>query len=121
LGPVDDDTLSDAYFAADVMVFPVQEVAGDVEGFGMVAIEAAAHDLPTVAFAVGGVPDAIANGRSGSLIEARANGAFAESVVDRLQSPRQPLACRKFAQDFSWQAFGERLLKTFEAIAPPPR
>ena len=54
LARVDDQRLSDAYFAADVMVFPVLDLPGDVEGFGMVAVEAAAHGLPTVAFAVGG-------------------------------------------------------------------
>lgn len=47
LGRVDDQTLSAAYQSADIHLFPVREVAGDVEGFGMVAVEAAAHGLLT--------------------------------------------------------------------------
>ena len=35
----DDSTLSSAYRAADAHVFPVLDIPGDVEGFGMVAIE----------------------------------------------------------------------------------
>lgn len=39
------------------------------ENFGMVAIEAAAHGLPTVAFATGGIVDAVKDGVSGYLVE----------------------------------------------------
>src|SRR5690554_316714 len=42
--------LNDAYAGSDVHVFPVRELPGDPEGFGMVAVEAAAHGLPTVAY-----------------------------------------------------------------------
>jgi phosphatidylinositol alpha-1,6-mannosyltransferase len=108
LGPQDDDALSDAYFSADVMVFPVQDVPGDIEGFGMVAIEAAAHDLPTVAFAVGGVPDAVSEGISGSLIPPKSNQEFALAVIDSLQSGK-PSNCHGFAESFTWRAFSRRL------------
>jgi phosphatidylinositol alpha-1,6-mannosyltransferase len=43
LGNVDEVVLAMAYHVAQVLVFPLREVTGDVEGFGMVAIEAAAH------------------------------------------------------------------------------
>jgi len=46
LGYVSDDDLDAAYFAVDVLIFPVQQHSYDNEGFGMVAIEAAAHGLP---------------------------------------------------------------------------
>src|SRR5699024_9997553 len=47
LGRVDDATLASAYRAADVHVFPVRDDPFDPEGFGMVAVEAASHGLPT--------------------------------------------------------------------------
>ena len=37
----------------DIHIFPVCHISDDPEGFGMVAIEAAAHGAPTVAFATG--------------------------------------------------------------------
>ena len=37
----------------------------DVEGFGIVALEAAAAAKPVVATSVGGVPDAVEDGKSG--------------------------------------------------------
>lgn len=112
LGPCDDDTLQQAYFAADVHVFPVREVPGDVEGFGMVAIEAAAHGLPTVAFAVGGVPDAIESGRSGYLVQPGDYKSFSERVCELLGSRGTSTwkeTARKSAENFSWEDFGRRL------------
>lgn len=112
LGPCDDKTLTQAYFAADVHVFPVRDMPGDVEGFGMVAIEAAAHGLPTVAFAVGGVPDAVSPGHSGHLVQPGDYAGFAQRTSQLLAAGRDaPLraSAREFAQAFRWQRFGERL------------
>jgi phosphatidylinositol alpha-1,6-mannosyltransferase len=99
-----------AYMAADVLVFPVQEIPGDIEGFGMVAIEAAAHNLPTVAFAVGGVPDAVRDGISGALVARGDNESFARATIKFLD-PRSGLRTdsRQFAESFCWQKFGQRL------------
>ena len=104
--------LDDAYFAADVLVFPVQQRENDIEGFGMVAIEAAAHGLPTVAFAVGGVPDAVADGCCGKLISANNNIDFSRAVIELLRErglSDQVSGCRNFAASFQWEAFGTRL------------
>ncbi len=112
LGQCDEATLQAAYQTADCHVFPVLELAGDVEGFGMVALESAAHGLQTVAFSVGGVPDAIAAGRSGILIEAGRYAAFVDAVLSILAKPAHAAAvaaCREFATANDWGAFGRRL------------
>lgn len=112
LGPCDEATLAAAYRAADVHVFPVIDLPGDVEGFGMVAIEAAARGLPTVAFSVGGVPDAVCEGVSGHLVTPGDYAAFATRVCDVLdRGPDSALraAARTFAQGFRWSEFGRKL------------
>jgi len=117
LGSVDNETLNAAYFAADVLIFPVQPSPHDSEGFGMVAIEAAAHGLPTVAFAAGGVPDAVADGVSGHLIPAGDNAAFAQAVVETLSnSEHYRESCRRFAKGFSWDVFGEGIRKICQKL-----
>lgn len=112
LGPCDDATLGDAYQGADLHVFPVCEVPGDVEGFGMVAIEAAAHGLPTIGFRVGGVPDAIVEGSSGSLVEPADYAGFAAQVDHWLACGGQPQVqaqCVAAATAFGWDRFSQRL------------
>jgi phosphatidylinositol alpha-1,6-mannosyltransferase len=115
LGNVEDDTLWNCYAAASALIFPLVRVKGDVEGFGMVAIEAAACGTPTVAFSVGGVPDAIADGRSGILVAEDDYPAFADAVI-ALCNNAQPTAaeCRTHARRFSWSVFRDNLLAVFD-------
>lgn len=52
------------------MVFSVPSViaeSGDAEGFGLVFAEAQAMGLPVVSFATGGIPEAVAHGKTGFL------------------------------------------------------
>lgn len=113
-GPCSDAQLAAAYWAADVLAFPVQVLPGDVEGFGMVALEAAAHGLPTVAYAVGGVPDAVRDGSTGWLVAPGNSAAFAAAVLAAFApGVRESLAgsCRSFAADKAWPVFGSRLAR----------
>lgn len=109
LGKISDQELADAYFAADVHVFPVRDLPDDPEGFGMVAVEAAAHGLPTVAFAAGGVADAVNDGVSGALIKAGDTEGFAQAVLSMLRMPLDRAAVAAFAADFLWPRFGAQI------------
>jgi phosphatidylinositol alpha-1,6-mannosyltransferase len=111
-GKVDDSTLAQAWRASQLHVFPVLDLPGDVEGFGMVALEAAAHGLPTIGFAAGGVPDAIADGRSGVLVRPGDYEGMTNAIMLFLNGghPRiSPENCIAFARPKSWPAFGEQL------------
>jgi phosphatidylinositol alpha-1,6-mannosyltransferase len=114
LGPCDESTLKLSLATADVHVFPVRAVAGDVEGFGMVAIEAAAHGLPTIAYAVGGVPDAVEDGVSGWLVEAGDEVGFSNRIIETLADGRKAWdgGARRFAAAFSWDNFGRKFRET---------
>ena len=112
IGQVSDDLLWQAYQTCDLFIFPVIEINHDVEGFGMVAVEAAAHGLPTVAFANGGIPDAVAENRSGYLVPTGDYDQFADTVcrcLERKNAPPTAQTCKDWATGFAWDRFGERL------------
>ncbi|CAL1240066.1 glycosyltransferase family 4 protein [Candidatus Methylocalor cossyra] len=119
-------TLGDAFLASRLHIFPVLNLPGDGEGFGMVAIEAAAHGVPTVAFAVGGIPDAVEPGVSGELLPSGDYARMVEVVVKQLDSPEVPeairKACRRHAERYAWPLFGDGLraacAKTIAAQRP---
>ncbi|WP_373974364.1 glycosyltransferase family 4 protein [Chitinibacter sp. SCUT-21] len=112
LGVVTDPIeLALAYESAELHVFPVRTLPGDPEGFGMVAIEAAAHGLPTVAFASGGVIEAVANERSGVLVPPGDYPAFAQAVLNVLAADKAVFSrsASDFAKEFAWPEFGSKL------------
>jgi len=118
LGRCDEATLDAAYQAADMHIFPVLELPGDVEGFGMVALEAAARGLPTIAFAVGGVPDAVLDGHTGTLVQPGNYAGLAEAVNRQLAIARESAiiaACREFAAGKAWPVFGEHLRRLLDS------
>lgn len=115
LGVITDKTLlATAYEAADVHVFPVRHIPDDPEGFGMVAIEAAAHGLPTVAFATGGVVDAVGNGLSGCLVQQNDYQQMAKDVLFCLKKPLPASGVNEFSARFLWSNFGSDMLRIFK-------
>jgi phosphatidylinositol alpha-1,6-mannosyltransferase len=84
LGRVERDTLIDLYHACDIFVLPAIPVAGDMEGFGIVLAEAAAAARPVVSTKLGGIPDAVINGKSGILVEAERWDEFSEAILTLL-------------------------------------
>ncbi len=86
----------------------------------MVAIEAAASGTPTVAFPVGGVVDAVADGINGTLVPEGEYEAFADAVVSICAGgPPSRLACRNHALQFSWDVHGQKLLSALNFDAEP--
>lgn len=112
LGNISDDLiLSSWYYLADIHVFPVKHIPEDPEGFGMVAIEAAAHGTPTVAFETGGIIDAVENLATGRLIPINQYHSFSEAVISMLQNSKNLTNgnCEAFAENFSWKKLKNRL------------
>lgn len=100
----DDDILSSFYYLADLHIFPVKHIPDDPEGFGMVAIEAAAHGTPTIAFATGGIVDAVQHGKTGYLIEKQDYVEFTNITIQFLQNEVliDKTSCKNYAEKFAW-------------------
>lgn len=107
----DNKQLATIYEAADVHVFPVRHIPDDPEGFGMVAIEAAAHGLPTVAFATGGIMDAVKQNESGWLVKKNNYEALAKQTIMALEQPKSTEQCQHFARQFEWSIFGKKIVE----------
>lgn len=118
LGVITDfSELSAVYRAADVHVFPVRSIPGDPEGFGMVAVEAAAHGLPTVAFATGGVVDAVSEGLSGTLVSPGDYADMAAAVCRVLaDGDAWKPGCLEFSRKFAWPRFGKDIVDQLRRV-----
>lgn len=67
-GPLPDEDVIRLFFRASLFVMPCLDLPGDVEGFGIVFLEAALAGCPSVATRVGGIPDAVIDGETGVLV-----------------------------------------------------
>lgn len=117
LGRLDDCDLDKAYQAADVFVLAPTANQYDVEGFGMVFVEAAARGVPVIGTAVGGVVDAISDGVSGIFAENASAEAIAVALT-RFTENREtfdPARIRQFAEMHRATATSRQLLNAIEA------
>ena len=92
------------YSAADLFALPSR-----YESFGMTAIEAAACGLPTLAFDVGGLSQAVREGVSGHLIRDGDINDYARKMIQTLENPSErpgPTATR-WAESFAWTRVAE--------------
>ena len=122
LGQVEPSTRDLLYRAADLFVMPNISVPGDVEGFGLVALEANVAGLWVVAAAVDGVVEAV-TGESGQLLPPRQAEPWCEQINSLLADRAHCLARGDVAQEQAiahrgWDTVAERYLRVFEEVQP---
>ncbi len=88
-GPVPPAELPAYYDAGDVFAMPCRTRRGglDVEGLGIVYLEASASGLPVVGGDSGGAPDAILDGETGYVVPGRDDAAVADRIARLLADP----------------------------------
>jgi len=79
-GKLDDAQLQEAYSNAWVFALPTRRIVDDVEGFGLVFLEAAMAGLPSVGGIDSGAADAIVDGETGFLVDGTSPEAIAQSL-----------------------------------------
>lgn len=123
LGSLSDDTLVQLYRASELVILPAHNGRDDVEGFGIVLLEAAAAGKPSVATRAGGIPDAIEGGRSGVLVDAGDDSAMADAVIELLSDDAKRVRVGQYARErarteFSWERIVQRYEAGFRALLP---
>jgi phosphatidylinositol alpha-1,6-mannosyltransferase len=107
-GAVDEPTKVALFAGCEAYVMPNRVLPNDVEGFGIVFLEAAAHGKPTIGGANGGVPDAVQSDVTGLLVDTtRGSSAVAAALTRLLADPslRQSLGARareRVEREFAW-------------------
>lgn len=125
-GRVSDEELPAYYNAADVFIMPNREDETDVEGFGIVFLEANACGVPVIGGHSGGAVDAIADGESGYLVDPSSPQAIAEAASRLLTDPalarRMGEAGRERARwEFSWERAARQVYTLTAEVAAATR
>ncbi len=118
-GKVSDAALQTLLSKADLLVFPVIPIPGDVEGFGIVVLEGAVQGVPAVASRIGGIPDAVEEGQSGLLVEPENWTEMTQTVQELISDPEKRIemgrrAAERAKNEFRWEAIGRKYIRFFE-------
>lgn len=84
----DDQEMAALFAACDLYVMVPRGLGPDVEGFGIVYLEANAFGKPVIGSRSGGVPEAVIDGRTGLLVPPNDPAALADAV-EKLVSDRE--------------------------------
>jgi phosphatidylinositol alpha-1,6-mannosyltransferase len=126
LGRVPQEDLPALYNLSDVFIMANRTMpGGDVEGFGIVFLEAGACAKPVIAGASGGTADAVLDGVTGILVDGTSIEEIAEAVVrlvgqPDLRSRMGEAARRRIEAEYSWQAITERTKRLSAALLECP-
>ena len=126
LGYVPDAELAPTYGAADVFVLAAREERPDVEGFGLVYLEANACGKAVVGTSSGGVPDAVVPGETGLLVPPDDPPALAGALVELLRDPARARAMgqagrERVVREVSWDRVARALMEEMQSESDEPR
>ena len=115
-GPVPQGELPAHYAAGDVFSMPCRTRRGglDVEGLGIVYLEASATGIPVVGGDSGGAPDAILEGETGYVVGGRDVPALEQRLIALLRDPAGAKAMGEkgrawVERDWNWDLIAHRL------------
>jgi phosphatidylinositol alpha-1,6-mannosyltransferase len=127
LGEVDDDRLIACYQQCDLFALPNRQVGTDIEGFGMVLLEAQACGRPVLAGTSGGTAETMQVPDTGTVVDCDDPARLAAAVAELLCAPellaRMGAAGRQWVvRQFDWGPLSRRAHGVFQEgpAAPQP-
>jgi phosphatidylinositol alpha-1,6-mannosyltransferase len=120
-GAAGPDALPAIYAAADLFILASREdpITADVEGFGLVLLEAQAAGTPVLAATSGGMPDALLPNQTGLLFPPDDPPALARTVLELLADPDRRTAMAHAASSYArartWAALASEVVAILTA------
>jgi glycosyltransferase involved in cell wall biosynthesis len=105
------------YASADLFIMPNRTIEGDMEGFGLVALEAAMRGVPVIASGIEGITDAVIDGENGFCVPEGDNGAILGIIMALLGDPLKLTTLSRNAREFTSRRFSpERAFAKYRRI-----
>lgn len=127
LGRLEHASLVRLYQTSTLAVFPfIQAKDGDMEGLGLVMVEAMGCGCPVIASDLPAVRDVIEHAVTGQLVQAAQAATLAEDIDTLLRSPEQctqlsQQALPKIRRHFDWQAITRHYQICLRNLATTPQ
>lgn len=113
-GRLSDEAIAQWYAASTVFIMTPEDIEGDMEGFGIVYLEAQSFSKPVIGSRTGGVAEAVHDGVTGLLVEPKDTVGIQRALLRLLGDPvyAQTLGengRRRVEEEFQWKSQAEKL------------
>ncbi|MEQ8577993.1 MAG: glycosyltransferase family 4 protein [Balneola sp.] len=118
-GKQPDEVLKNAYAGSDIFIMPNIPISGDMEGFGIVLLEANLAGTPAVAADLEGIKDVIENGKNGYKIKVKDSKSFSEQIDSLIENNLEEMSSssRKFVlENFTWNKVAQQYISYLKEI-----
>jgi len=115
-----DSELPAFYQNAELFIMPSRQLAdGDVEGFGIVYLEANFYGLPVIGGRSGGAAEAVEQGVNGLLVDPLSVNDIAQAIMSLLTNPARAREFgergrRRVAARFNWAEQAKELIRAID-------
>jgi len=121
IGRISDREKEILFCTADLFIQPNIMVPGDIEGFGIVVLEAASYGLPVIASDIEGLKDAIKDGENGILVQEKNSTLYKDKIESLLHNDEQRkqlgLNAREYvANHYDWEKIAAMYIEIFEGL-----
>ncbi|MEP2448279.1 MAG: glycosyltransferase family 4 protein [Balneola sp.] len=119
VGKQPDEVLKNAYAGADIFIMPNIPIPGDMEGFGIVLLEANLAGTPAVAADLEGIKDVIENGKNGFKIAVRDAENFSGQIDSLTENGLEEMSTssRKYVlENFTWNKVAQQYISYLKEI-----
>lgn len=111
--------LYEKYQECDVFIMPSKKIGKDIEGFGIVFLEAGLFKKPSIGTWSGGMPEAVVHNQTGILVSEGDTTALKNAIKllltnENLAKKLGENAYDRVIKDFTWEKATQRLLQMFE-------
>jgi glycosyltransferase involved in cell wall biosynthesis len=116
LGKISDEYKDQKFFPdLDVFIMPPLALQNDIEGFGIVFIEANNYGVPVIASDTGGISDAVSNGESGLFANPNDPQDIARKTIEVIQNLDSfQRTSQKWVRNFDYSKMVKKLEKLYE-------
>ena len=121
LGVCDIETRNKFYKLSDLFVMPSLTKKNDIEGFGIVFLEANYYRVPVIGTATGGIIEAIVDGESGFLIKPNDLNDLIDKIIllSKDEQRRKKLGengYQRVIREFQWENIIDDYIKLFKEL-----
>jgi len=125
LSDVSHEDLMQLYTHADVFIMPNIKVSGDMEGFGLVALEAVLRNCPVIVSDIEGIKDAIINNKNGIRLPSAKPLIWTEQLNLLLSNYRErqvqtEQAIEYTLNNYSWEKMSSEYSQAFNKLETIP-